>query len=90
MDQALLDKALDLHAQGHLGEAETLYRQAIRSNPRSTNARHMLGVLKAQQGYYQEAHDLIAPVVAANPHDALVLEHFGNVLRALHRYEEAI
>jgi tetratricopeptide (TPR) repeat protein len=90
MDQALLDKALDLHAQGHLAEAETLYQQAICSNPRSTNARHMLGVLKAQQGYYQEAHDLIAAVVAANPRDALALEHFGNVLRALHRYEEAI
>ncbi len=90
MDQALLDKALDLHAQGNLADAETLYRQAIRSNPRSTNARHMLGVLKAQQGCYQEAHDLIAAVVATNPRDALALEHFGNVLRALHRHEEAI
>jgi len=31
MDQALRDKALDLHAQGHLAEAEMLYRQAIHS-----------------------------------------------------------
>lgn len=89
-DQALLGKALDLHGQGRLPEAEALYRQAVRLNPHSTDARHMLGVLRAQQGYHQEAHDLIAPVVAANPRDALALEHLGNVLRALHRYEEAI
>lgn len=90
MDQALLDKALNLHAGGYLAEAEALYRQVIRANPRLASARHMLGVLRAQQGYHQEAHDLIAPVVAANPRDSLALEHFGNVLRALHRHEEAI
>ena len=90
MDQELLDAAIDLHARGHLAEAERLYREVLRSNPRSTNARHMLGVLKAQQGQNTEAYALLAPLVAEQPRDVLALENFANVLRALHRNEEAL
>jgi tetratricopeptide (TPR) repeat protein len=90
MDQDLLKVAIDLHARGHLAEAEQLYRQVLLSNPRSTDARHMLGVLKAQQGRNTEAHALLASVVAEHPRDALAVENYANVLRALHRNEEAL
>jgi Tfp pilus assembly protein PilF len=50
----------------------------------------MLGVLKAQQGKLQAAHDLIAPVVQANPQDALAWANLGNVLNGLERLEEAL
>jgi tetratricopeptide (TPR) repeat protein len=88
--QSLLEQAVNWHGQGRLAEAEQLYRQLLATNPGFTDARHMLGVLMAQQGNNNEAHDLIAPVVTANPRDALALENFGNVLRALHRYEEGL
>ena len=90
MNQGLLGQAVDLHGQGRLAEAERLYKQLLAANPNLMDARHMLGVLKAQQGQNNEAHDLIAPVVAANPQDVLALTNFGNVLRALLRHEAAL
>ena len=90
MKQNLLAQAVDLHGQGRLTEAEKLYERVLAASPGLTGARHMLGVLRAQQGRNQEAFNLIAPVVAANPRDVLALANFGNVLSALHRWEEAL
>ena len=87
---SLLDQAVGLHGQGRLAEAERLYEQVLAANPNQSDARHMLGVLRAQQGRNQEAFDLIAPVVAANPGDALALVNLGNVLNALQRRGEAL
>ena len=69
--RALLDQAVGLHGQGRLPEAERLYGQILAAQPDQMDARHMLGVLRAQQGRHQEAADLIAPVVAAQPENAL-------------------
>jgi tetratricopeptide (TPR) repeat protein len=88
--QALFNQAVSLHGQGRLEEAARLYQQILSANPNLMDARHMLGVIRAQQGRQQEAHDLIAPVVAANPRDALALANFGNVLNELGRLEEAL
>jgi len=85
-DPGSVDRALDLHAQGRLVEAENLYRGVLASDPRSLDARHMLGVLKAQQEHNQEAHDLIALLVVADRHNALALENLGNVLRSMGRF----
>ena len=88
--RALFDQAVGLHGQGRLDEAARLYEQVLAANPNFMDARHMLGVVRAQQNRHQEAHDLIAPVAAAHPNDALVLANFGNVLAALERQEEAL
>lgn len=88
--RALLDQAVGLHGQGRLDEAARLYEQVLAANPNFMDARHMLGVVRAQQGRHDEAHALIAPVVAANPRDALALANFGNVLVALGHREEAL
>jgi len=88
--RALLDQAVTLHGQGRLDEAARFYEQVLAVQPNFMDARHMLGVVRAQQNRHKEAHDLIAPVVAANPNDALALANFGNVLAALERREEAV
>ena len=87
--QDLFDQAVALHGQGRLAEAEQLYGRLLAGNPNRMDARHMLGVLKAQQGQLQAAHDLIAPVVQANPQDALAWANLGNVLNGLERLEDA-
>jgi Flp pilus assembly protein TadD len=88
--KALLDQAVGLHGQGRLDEAERLYAQILATAPDHADARHMLGVLRAQQGRHAEALELIAPVVAANPRNALALANLGNVLNALDRLEDAL
>lgn len=90
MSQVLLDEALSMHGQGRLAEAERLYERALASTPSLKDARHMLGVLRAQQGRHQEALSLIASVVAANPSDVLAFVNLGNVLNALGRWPEAL
>ncbi|HWY63872.1 MAG TPA: tetratricopeptide repeat-containing glycosyltransferase family protein [Rhizomicrobium sp.] len=88
--QDLLQQAVTLHGQGRLDEAERIYNRILAANPNLMDARHMLGVLKAQQRRPQEAYDLIAPVVQANPRDALALANLGNVLNDLERLDEAL
>ena len=88
--QSLLDQAVSLHGQGRLDEAARLYEQILAANLAQMDARHMLGVVRAQQGRHDEAHDLMAPVVAAHPNDALALANFGNVLGALERFTDAL
>ena len=88
--RALLDQAVALHGQGRFDEAARLYEQILAVQPDLKDARHMLGVVRAQQGRHDEAYALIAPVVTANPNDALALANFGNVLGALERQAEAV
>ena len=88
--RALFDQAVALHGQGRLDEAARLYEQILSANPNLMDARHMLGVVRAQQGRHNEAYALIAPVVAANPNDALSLANYRNVLGALERQKEAV
>jgi tetratricopeptide (TPR) repeat protein len=88
--QALYEQALGSHKRGDLATAEGLYRQLLAAAPQSFAARHMLGVLKAQQGALPEALELLAAAVAQKPgaHDAQF--NFGKVLRDSGRLSEAL
>lgn len=88
--QVMLEHALTLHNQGRLAEAEQLYDRLLAIYPDLLDARHMLGVLKAQQGRPGEAYELIAPVVQADPDNAMALANFANVLVALDLPNEAL
>jgi tetratricopeptide (TPR) repeat protein len=85
-----LDQAVGLHGEGRLAEAERLYVQLLAAEPNQLDARHMLGVLRAQQGRNLEALELIAPVTAAQPGNALAWANHGNVLNALGHYNPAL
>ena len=62
----LLARAVPLHQAGRLGEAETLYRQALAAQPRQPDALHLLGMIACQTGRFAEAADLIGQAIAAN------------------------
>jgi predicted O-linked N-acetylglucosamine transferase (SPINDLY family) len=86
----LYGQAAALHQRGQLTEAERLYRRILVENPRAFDARHMLGVLKAQQGALDEAGTLIADALTQNPNDTGALANYANVLTLLGRAEEAV
>ena len=83
-------QAAALHQRGQLAEAEILYRRILTSNPGAIDARHMLGVLKAQQGALDDAQALIGDALKQKPNDAGILANYANVLVLLGRTEDAI
>lgn len=75
-----LDQAVTLHRQGHLAEAETLYAALLADAPLHTDALHLLGILRAQQGgAVRDSVTLLAQAVALNPASAV---YRGNLAKA--------
>lgn len=83
-------RAVEYHQRGLLAEAERLYREILRAAPRAFEPRHMLGVVRAQQGRNDEALALIGEALQARPGDPQALTNYGNVLAAMGRFGEAV
>ena len=88
--EQLLAQAIGHHQDGKLAEAERFYREILNRKPNHYEARHLLGVLRFQQGRHREALDLIAAALRAKPDYPEALYNHGNILSQLGRYEEAI
>jgi len=88
--QSLTDQAVALHRSGNLAEAERLYREALAVEPRDFTARHLLGVVFAQQGRSQDALGEIAAALALAPDNADALLNHANVLKTLGRAADAL
>ena len=86
----MLSAAISFHQKGKLAEAERLCLEILKIKPGHSDAQHMLGILRYQQGRNTEALELIAAALLTNPHAAGALLNFGNVLKALQRHEEAL
>ena len=87
--QDLFDQAIALHQRGDLAAAERLYQQALMLEPKSFAPRHMLGVMRFQQGRQDEAIALIESALALNPQVAEAWINLGNVQNAAGRLDEA-
>jgi predicted O-linked N-acetylglucosamine transferase (SPINDLY family) len=81
---------MDLHRQGRLQEAETVYRGVLAAAPRQFEALHLLGILKLQQGNLSEALALISEAVEINPSSLDARSNLVAVLLNLERPAEAI
>ncbi len=88
--QELFDQAIALHQGGDLAEAERLYQQVLLIEPASFAPRHMLGVIRFQQGRNPEAIELIAAALKLNPQVADAWINLGHVQTAAGRPEEAL
>ncbi|MFN3658354.1 MAG: tetratricopeptide repeat protein [Pseudolabrys sp.] len=89
MAQALA-RAITLHQQGQLAEAEPLYAAILAVQPGHIEALHFLGLVKFAQGQPAEALRLMADAMRARSPSAELLLHRGLVLNALNRHDEAI
>jgi tetratricopeptide (TPR) repeat protein len=88
--QELFDQAIALHQSGNLTAAERLYQQVLLMEPNSFAPRHMLGVIRFQQGRGIEAIDLIAGALKLHPEVPAAWINLGHVQASLGRAEEAI
>jgi protein O-GlcNAc transferase len=85
-----LQTALALHQQGHLQDAEALYRQVLALDPTQPDALHLLGIMADQQGNHAAAVELIGQAISRNPLAAHFHSNLGLALLALGRLPDAI
>ena len=88
--KALNEQAVALHRSGRLAEAESLYLRLLADDPRDFDARHLLGVIRAQQGRLDEALSDIALALQIKPDDADALLNHSNVLKLFGRLDESL
>ncbi|MCX7135201.1 MAG: tetratricopeptide repeat protein [Proteobacteria bacterium] len=88
--RASLERAMALHRQGRLAEAERAYRSILVVHPACFDALHYLGLLDLQRGQHESAVRYIGEALRIEPKSPAALNNLGNALRALGRREEAL
>ncbi|MFO1184249.1 MAG: tetratricopeptide repeat protein [Bauldia sp.] len=89
LDQTL-DRAIRMHQQGRLADAEAAYRRVLDIEPGNFDGLHLLGIVRSQQGSYEEAEALIARALAVDPDAAPAWANRGVALTLLKRFPEAL
>lgn len=85
-----LEKAVEHHRAGRLGDAERLYRSVLDSHPDHPEALHLLGLLAFQAGQAAAAEPLVRRAIGVSPDAAGYRDTLGTILAALGRPEEAV
>jgi predicted O-linked N-acetylglucosamine transferase (SPINDLY family) len=99
-DEALstdLNRAVALHRQGKLAEAERIYCDVLRQQANHFEALHLLGVIALQTSHAERAVELIGKAIALKPdcpeahyNRGLALHHLKRFRDALASYDRAI
>ncbi len=90
---ATLQRAIQLHQNGHFDRAQALYRQILDSEPDSFDALHLSGVIAAQKNDPETAITFIGLALRAdraNPAAHAAHRNLGLALMALGRVEQAL
>ncbi|MGO9513688.1 MAG: tetratricopeptide repeat protein [Steroidobacteraceae bacterium] len=92
-----VQRALALYDSGSLAEAQALYAEILRTDPRHYESLHMLGVITMRRGDPAGAVELIGRAIGVEPWKAaaycnrgLALERVGKPQAALADYDRAI
>ncbi|MGH7024583.1 MAG: sulfotransferase [Caulobacteraceae bacterium] len=86
---ALLDRAAAHYAAGRLAEAERVYREAERAEPRDFRARYSLAVIDLRQGRFEPARARLADVTRRQPAHFAAWHNLGVALEALRHWRRA-
>lgn len=88
--QQMLEGAIAAHQRGQLAQAEARYLEVLRAQPASFEALHLLGVLRGQQGRYEEALRLVGAALEVRPDAVGALVNYGLILHRMKRHAEAL
>jgi tetratricopeptide (TPR) repeat protein len=78
------------HKAGNLGEAERLYREALRHNPGNVDAMRLLANVTMQTNRADEAEQLLRRALARAPDFVAARTDLGQLLREQDRFAEAV
>src|SRR4051794_37578694 len=81
--------AIELHREGRLADAETIYRSILESIPGHFDALHNLAVLFLQRNDHLSALDLLRRALRVNPDSAPLHLNIGNALRGAGEAQQA-
>ncbi len=87
---AALTQAHALHKQGRLAEAEVLYRQVLKGQPRQVDALQLLALIEAQNQRHVEALSLFDAALKLRPDLVSAWVNRGVALQALNRNHDAL
>ena len=79
-----------LRQQGKLAEAERLYEELLRVNPRHFDALHQLGIVNLKLGKNERGATLIGQALAIEPNAPVAQSNLGFALSVLNRPAEAL
>jgi len=82
--------AIRHHQAGRVQEADRLCRQILTREPHEPDALHLLGVIAAQAGRFDEAAALIGRAIEFQPAAAVYYRNLVNALRAARQLQAAI
>ena len=88
--QASFSKALALHQQGELSQAQILYADILTTHPTHADALHFLGLIAIQTQNPLKAVELIDKAIAITPDSAAAYANRGLALHALKRLAAAV
>ena len=81
--QEQFSRAVALHQQGKIQEAQALYESIIKHQPNHADALHLLGVIYHQTGHVDRAVQLIGQAITLNPKEVGYYINRGNALQSL-------
>jgi Flp pilus assembly protein TadD len=87
--QETLDRAVRLHREGRLGQAEAAYRAVLRQRPAHNEVRERLGVLLLQAGRSEAAAAELGQALLRGPRTPSLLANHALALHAQGRFEDA-
>lgn len=85
-----LSQALQLHQDGNLKSAATLYTQALKGEPENAEALHLFGVLLYQMDKLDQAVAMMEKALSIEPTRTDTLYNLANVLGDLGKVDQAI
>lgn len=93
----MFQKAIKLHQDGALNEAEQIYRQILETTPDNADILNLLGLIAQAKGFHREAVTYFYRAITSSPKHfpiffnlAVSLEAIGKHLEAIEAYEKVI
>ena len=87
--QELFAAAQAHHHAGRLSEAQTLYEEILRSDPRHADALHLLGTVMAQRGQPEQAIPFLHEAIKLRPDSAPYHNNRGVIYQDLSQFDRA-
>jgi len=85
-----IERALELHRQGHFERAAKIYRNLLLRNDKDAYLHQILGVALYQMGRYEDAHRHLTSALLLRPNYPEAYTNLGLVLAAVKRHEHAL